>query len=155
MAKVKLTAMGLLVTLGLVSLLPALQTRVYSVPEVLAGLARDPASWSGRTALVWGIALRLVPGCPRGQWCPTGLYRPGTRRPGPILLVEKGPAPPLATRLRGMPVLRNVPILQSVVPAQQRLHWHGPATYVLFFSVVPNTTCDAKPCINALLVDTA
>lgn len=149
MKTVRLAIVALLLGSGLVGLIATARHRVYSVPEVLAGLARDPASWIGQTALVWGTALELVPGCPRSQWCPTGLYKPGTTRPGPILLLEKGPSNPLTARLR------TVPILQSIVPAPQRLHLHTASTYLLLFSAVPNTTCDAKPCINALLVDTA
>ena len=123
--------------------------RVYTVPQVLWGLGHHPSAWVGRMALVWGTALQVVPGCPSHQWCPTGLYKPHTPRPGPILLLEPGPADPLAARLR------QVPLVNRVLPPPQRLRWQTPATYRLLFQAVPNTTCDGLPCVNACLVDAA
>lgn len=149
MRRGKLAVLGLLLAGGLAAAVGATQDPVYTIPQVLAGLSRDPAAWSGRTALVQGAALELVPGCPRGQWCPTGLYNPGTPRPGPILLLEPAPPSLLVQQLRALP------LVQAVVPAPQRLRWRTPATYRLLFHVVPHTSCDAKPCINALLVDSA
>ena len=134
---------------GLITATVATRDRVYTVPQVLAGLARDPQAWSGRTATVWGTALRVSPACPPAHWCVSGLYQPYTRRPGPLLLLEPGPANPLVMRLR------HVPMLALVAPQPQWLHWRRPATYRIVFQAVPGTTCDGRPCINVLLVDSA
>jgi hypothetical protein len=123
--------------------------RVYTVPEVLAGLAHDPRAWAGRAALVWGTVWRLVRGWPRGQWCPSGLPMSRTPGPGPILLLAPAPPAALAARWRSLPLLGNL------VSVPQRLRWRGPATYRLRVPVVPHTTCDAQPCITPLLVDAA
>ena len=100
---------GLVLATGLITVTAGRQDRVYTVPQVLAGLARDPQAWSGRTATVWGTALPLLPGCSSAQWCVSGLYQPHTRRPGPILLLEPGPANPLVVRLRRVPLLALMP----------------------------------------------
>ena len=126
--------------------------RICTVPQVLqvlAGLARAAQAWSGRVATVWGTALPLLPGSSSAPWCVSGLYQPHTRRPGPILLLEPGPANPLGVRLR------RVPLLALVAPQPQSLHWQRPATYRLVFQAVPGTTCNGRPCITAVLVDSA
>src|SRR2546421_9270161 len=132
---------------GLITATVATRDRVYTVPQVLAGLARDPQAWSGRTATVWGTALRVSPTCPPAHWCVSGLYQRYTRRPGPILLPEPGRANPLVVRLR------HVPLLALVVPRPQWLHWQRLASYHILFQAVRRTTCDWRVCINALLVD--
>ena len=139
--------LGLVLATGLITATAAGQNRVYTVPQVLAGLARDPQHWSGRAATVWGTALPLLPGCRSAHWCASGLYQPYTRRPGPILLLEPGPANPLVVRLR------RVPMLALVAPRPQWLRWQRPAAYRIVFQTVPGTTCDGRPCINVLLVD--
>ena len=141
--------LGLVLVSGLITATAAGRDRVYTVPQVLAGLARDPQAWSGRAATVWGTALPLLPGCSSAHWCVSGLYQPHARRPGPILLLEPGPANPLVVRLR------RVPLVSVVVPQPQWLRWQRPATYHVMFQTVPGTTCDAGPCINAVLVDSA
>ena len=141
--------LGLVLATGLITATAAGRDRVYTVPQVLAGLARDPQAWSGRAVTVWGTALPLLPGCRSAHWCTSGLYQPYTRRPGPILLLEPGPANPLVVRLR------RVPMLALVAPRPQWLRWQRPATYRIVFQTVPGTTCDGRPCINVLLVDSA
>src|SRR5947209_17462726 len=141
--------LGLVLASGFITATVATRDRVYTVPQVLAGLARHPRAWSGRVATVGGTALQLLPGCPSGRWCASGLYEPHTRRPGPILLLEPGPANPLVVRLR------RVPLVAIVRPEPQWLRWQRPATYHVMFQTVPGTTCDAGPCINAVLVDSA
>ncbi len=146
---------GAIVRLGLISGLLLVTTvaggeeRVYTVSQVLAGLQRDPGAWVGRTALVRGTALHLLEGCVGGQWCPSGLYAPDTRRPGPILLLEPGPADPLIARLR------RVPLLDSVVLRPQHLRSRTALVYRVSFRAVPHRSCDAHPCITAVLVDAA
>lgn len=146
-------SVGLVLTLllgGSLALTAYLRSnRVYTVPEVLAGLSHSPGTWAGRTALVWGTALELVPGCPGGQWCPSGLYKPHTQRPGPLLLQEPGPSAPMLARLRQLPLIR------SLAPLPQHLRWQTPAVYQLAFESVPHTLCHALPCITAVLVDAA
>ena len=141
--------LGLVLVSGLITATAAGRDRVYTVPQVLAGLARDAQDWSGRAATVWGTALPLLPGCGSAHWCASGLYQPHTRRPGPILLLEPGRANPLVVRLR------HVPMLALVAPQPQWLRWQRPATYRIVFETVPGTTCDGRPCINAVLVDSA
>jgi hypothetical protein len=141
--------LGLLLATGLITANAATRERVYTVPQVLAGLGRNPQAWSGRVVTVEGTALQLLPRCPSGRWCASGLYEPYTRRPGPILLLEPGPANPLVVRLR------HVPLVSVVVPQPQWLRWQSPATYHVMFQTVPGTTCDGGPCINAVLVDSA
>jgi hypothetical protein len=141
--------LGLVLASGLIMVTTAGQGRVYTVPQVLAGLARDPQAWNGRTATIWGTALRLLPGCGSADWCASGLYQPHTHRPGPILLLEPGPANPLVRRLR------HVPLLALVAPQPQWLHWRRPATYRVVFQAVPGAICEGHPCINVLLVDSA
>jgi len=122
--------------------------RVYGVSQVIAGLSRDPRAWVGRTVLVRGVALRLLPGCGAGQWCLEGLYEPAARRRGPILLLEPGPADSLVARLR------RVPILDGVAPRPQRLRG-AVAIYRVRFQAAPRQSCDARPCVTAILVDAA
>src|SRR5438105_1557245 len=55
--------LGLVLATGLITATAAGQDRVYTVPQVLAGLARDPQHWSGRAVTVWGTALPFLPGC--------------------------------------------------------------------------------------------
>ncbi len=146
---------GAIVLLGLVSSLLLVTTvtgseeRVYTVSQVLAGLQRDPGAWVGRTALVRGAAFQLLEGCRGGQWCPSGLYTPDTRRPGPILLLEPGPADSLITRLR------RIPLLDRVAPRPQHLRSRTAIVYRVIFQAVPHRSCDAHPCITAVLVDAA
>jgi len=141
--------LGLMLASRLITVTAAGPERVYTVPQVLAGLARDPQAWSGHAATVWGTALPLLAGCSSAHWCASGLYEPHTRRPGPILLLEPGPANPPVVRLR------HVPLLALVAPRPQWLHWQRPATYRVVFEAVPDASCDGHPCINALLVDSA
>jgi len=144
-----MTLLGLICCLLCVRAVAGAPDRVYTVSQVLTGLQRDPRAWVGRTALVRGAALLLLPGCGATAWCPAGLYEPHTRRPGPILLLEPGPANPLWGRLR------RVPILGDVVPRPQHMHDQTSAVYRLRFQAVSHRSCDAHPCVNALLVDAA
>lgn len=146
---------GVMTLLGLVGCLLCARAvagapdRVYTVSQVLTGLRHDPWAWVGRTALVRGTALLLLPGCGATAWCPGGLYEPHTRRPGPILLLEPGPADPLWGRLR------RVPILGDVAPHPQHMHDQTLTVYRLRFQAVSHRSCDAHPCVNAVLVDAA
>ncbi len=146
---------GAIALLGLVSCLLCVTAvaggpkHVYTVSQVLAGVERDPQAWVGRTALVRGIALQLVPGCGSGYWCPSGLYEPNTRRPGPILLLEPGSTDPLFMRLR------RVPVFNGLLPRPQRMDDHGAAVYRVSFQAVRHTSCGIRLCLTALLVDTA
>lgn len=144
-----LTLCGLLSCIVLLAVASARRDPVYTVPQVLAGLNNDPTAWVGRTALVQGSALSIVPSCGLRRWCPSGLYAPKTSRPGPILLLEPGPSDPLIEQLR------RLPLLGAIVPHPQRMHEDTPAVYRLHFQAVPHVTCDNGPCVTALLVDAA
>lgn len=124
--------------------------RVYPVSQVVVAVRRDPAAWVGRTVWVRGAALQLVPGCGAARWCVRGLYEIAARpagRPGAILLLEPGQADPLVA------CLRRVPLLAGLVPPAQRLRGRAPSVYRVRFQAVPHTSCDAHPCVTALLVD--
>lgn len=149
MCKPMLTLCGLLSCIILLAVVSARPDPIYTVPQVLAGLNSNPAAWIGRTALVQGSALSIVPSCGLRHWCPSGLYAPKTPRPGPILLLEPGPADPLIERLR------HLPLLGTIVPRPQRMREQTPAVYRLRFQAVPHVTCDNGPCVTALLVDAA
>lgn len=144
-----LAVVGVLLTGGLTMPYVVRQDRVYTVPQVVGGLAHDPQAWVGRTVLVRGTAVRLLPTCLRGRWCPTVLATSRLLPARAVLLLEPGPTDPLVTRLRGLP------LVNGVVPQPQRLRWDTPATYRLAFQVVPGTTCDRLPCVTVLLADAA
>jgi len=141
--------LGALVCLLLVMTGAGGRGRVYGVSQVIAGLNRDPRAWVGRTVLVRGAGLRLLPGCGAGHWCLEGLYEPAARRRGAVLLLEPGPADPLVARLR------RVPILDGVAPLPQRLRGGAAAVYRVRFQAAPRQSCDARPCVTAILVDAA
>lgn len=146
---------GALALLGLISCLlyatavAGGQERVYTVSQVLVGIERDPRAWVGRTALVRGVALQLMPGCGARRWCPIGLYAPHTRRPGPLLLLEPDSPDSLVMRLR------RVPILGALAPPPQRMDNHRVAVYHVSFGAVPHTSCGENLCLTTFLVDTA
>src|SRR2546428_6364255 len=68
--------LGLVLASGLITVTVAGQDRVYTVPQVLAGLTRDPQACSGHAAPVWGTALPLPAGCSPPHWCASRLYAP-------------------------------------------------------------------------------
>jgi len=142
-----LMLLGIIACLLVATMVVGDRGSVYRVSQVAAALDHDPGAWVGRTVLVRGVAFQLVKGCGVRQWCAQGLYEPGARRPGPILLLEPGQADPFVARLR------RVPILGGLAPPAQHLRGQVVAVYRVRFQVVPYASCDAHPCVTALLVD--
>jgi hypothetical protein len=58
-------------------------------------------------------------------------------------------APPTALLAQ----LRQVPLLGSLLPAPQHVHWGQRATYRVQIALVPNSLCGSTPCEQALLLD--
>jgi len=99
MRRVVLLALGLVLVAGLVAAVVGRRApeRVYTVAQVRAGLARQPAAWAGRTLLVRGIAaasswdVGVGPGVNAIQFCGT---RPIGSAPQPCELPLAAPNGP-------------------------------------------------------------
>lgn len=125
------------------------QAPVYSVAAV-TGLSHDPATLVGRTLLVRGVAAGtacLPP--PNATLC--GIPRFSLRDPGPAAALNRldltwGPGDPL------LAVLRRVPLLGAILPAQQVIRWEAVAVYRVRFRVERHC---GDACYEALLLDAA
>jgi hypothetical protein len=129
--------------------------RVYSVQEAQRAVQRTPG-WQDRPILVQGRLVACMPLVTEGdQPCtilaPSTCPANGRECPLPVgsyalPLMSARPNPLLAR-------LRQVPLLGSLLPAQQELHWGQVATYRVQVKMVPNSLCGTRPCLEALLVD--
>jgi hypothetical protein len=66
----------------------------------------------------------------------------------PLPLALAGPDPLLA-------IVRRVPLLGSLAPAPQAVHWDVAATYRAQLRATNEALCGTPPCYEALLLDVA
>jgi hypothetical protein len=148
--------LGLLLAAGLAvpasSWLPA-HGPVYTVAQLQAQLARDPAAVVGRTVGVRGIAIPAA--C--STWdaeqdfpCPDR-WRQGIVDPDGVTLLPLtvGAANPL------LAFVRRVPLLGDLLPAPQALDWGEVATYRVQVRALPQGSCGMGRCVAAILLEAA
>src|SRR5438067_1812515 len=146
-----LTLLGIVLATGLAFVVfnrPGAAERVYTVAQVHAAMAHDPQAWVGRTILVRGTAVGLLPSsCLPAVWCSVGLVQPGAPDRSSFVPLVPKPADPLVAFVRG------VALVGHVVPPPQRLHWGTPAIYRVQIHAV--SSCAGSSCFDALLLDAA
>jgi hypothetical protein len=132
------------------------QGPVYRVAELRRHLDREPQAWVGRVLLVRGevVPCMAVPSVGErpcaalvsGPGQPSGAAPRGAA--GDPLTLVRGEQPP------GPALLRSLPLLGSLLPAPQSLHWGAVATYRVQLQAVAASSCGTGKCFEALL-DTA
>ena len=121
----------------------ALDTRVYTVPQVQAALARHPGDWQGRTIRLRGTVMTIP--CPVSA-CP--LYFQEARRVASVPLL----VPSFGAALPWEATLRRVPILGVLVPAPRQADYGVAIVYRARIVARAPGTC-AWACYDALLVN--
>lgn len=148
--------------------------RVYTVAELQAVLAANPAAWRGRTVAVRGEPVQLVqmqgpavrPLIANGalistvsaalsanaflctSWCVyphAALVESRSRMTRPLLLDTTIPADSLRT------ILQRFPLLRSLVPAPRIVQWGTMGVYRL--QILTPRPCGATMCVDARLLD--
>lgn len=126
--------------------------QVYTIATIQVELAKDPASWEGRTvrvrAVLWGC--RVWRGALRTSaclvWQPVLLdaTRADATRPLPLAW---GETPPVLT------LLRSLPAIGHLVPAPQVPMWGVAAIYRVQIQVRRCSTSQPPPCWQIMLLD--
>jgi hypothetical protein len=132
---------------------PFHRSPVYSVADLRSHLEADPRRWLGRTLLVRGAA--IAGGCREaaGTLVLCTSWRVFLTDPGPTLagavlpLVSASPDPWLSS-------VRRLPLLGSVLPPPQVVHWGQVAVYRVRLRS-PAGTSGESASYEALLVDAA
>jgi hypothetical protein len=131
-------------------------TPVYTVAQIHGLLRYHPASALGHTVQVRGILEGPFVFCGDSRPCPPatwGLVDTETQSTGPDQYL-----PVVARRSGGLwEVLHNVPVLQTLIPAPQRLQFGIMATYRLQLRAAP-VLCNRNPavlCSEGLVPDAA
>lgn len=121
----------------------ALDTTVYTVPQVQAELARHPGEWQGRAIRLRGTVMTIP--CPVSA-CP--LYFQEARRVTsvPLLIPSFGVAPPWEA------ALRRVPILGTLVPVPRQADYGVASVYRARIVARARGTC-AWTCYAAVLLN--
>jgi hypothetical protein len=126
---------------------------VYSVADLRRHLAADPRRWLGRTLLVRGEAIAVV--------CATEAGTPVLCAPPRVILTDPYPSPavvPLSLApARPDPLLtvvRHLPLVSTVLPPPQVIHWEQVAVYRVQLRP-PADTSGGSDSYEALLLDAA
>jgi hypothetical protein len=132
---------------------PAGQGPVYTVREVQAHLGRNSADWVGRTLRVRGVAIPAACStrdAAQDLPCPDR-WRQGIVDPDgiPLLPLSVGASNPLRA------FVRHVPVLDSLAPVPQAVHWGTVATFRVRLRAAPANSCPGPPCYEAVLLDAA
>lgn len=129
----------------------ARSTRVYTVAQVRAIMARDPNEWVGRTVRVQGRVVITLLACPyNGRfWCHAIQWAeidPDVPGPRPLLVVPESANPLLAA-------LRRLPVVGRYVPASRALR-EGRGVFRIRLRATPHCPfLSANPsCANAVLL---
>jgi hypothetical protein len=123
---------------------------VHAVAEVRVHLARDSHAWVGRTILAPGavVPCQAIPSV--GERLCAALAPGAVRPPREPLPLVQGSPPPVA-----LAWLRRVPVLGTLLPAPQVLHWWVVATYRVRLRAIPESSCGSRVCFEAVLPDSA
>ena len=133
---------------------PRAREPVYSVAALRARLERDPRGWTGRTVLVYAVALR---------WCTSWRVDPEvqclTQSPTLFdanltrayaflpLTLEQSPAL--------LAALHRSPLLDRLLPPQPVIHWGRAATYRIALRLLPCPQTGAVDCMEAVVSEPA
>jgi hypothetical protein len=123
---------------------------VYSVTQVLAGLRRDPTTWTQRTLLVHGMAVN--------DPCPARYHH--VCRPHPQFLLDELSGPlsiqmPLVVQSSqpALTVLRRIPFLGSLLPQSHRFVWDTVGEYRVRLRAMPQCPSADPSCYEAVVQD--
>ncbi len=107
---------------------PLAAAPVYSVAQISAGLARNPAAWVGRTLLVRGTAVELYPCAPSVTLCylQALLLDDATQNAGVQFPLEVQAGDSTWNILRRVPVVGSL-LTRGTGPAP--VDWNEPAVY--------------------------
>jgi hypothetical protein len=126
--------------------------RTYTVSELQAGLAADPAGWVGRTVLVRGITFACtpwphLPHTPCVGWRP-GIGDAGDADPSARLPIARG-APTWTVYLEGLPLVGPL-LTRPWDPA-----WGTVRTHLARITAQAGGPCGESACDVAVLLDAA
>jgi hypothetical protein len=134
---------------------PLHQGPVLTVAAVQVHLAKDPRAWTNRTLLLRGVAATAD--------CVNQLARAGIVCAPPQAVLRDASSSAAGARLplavaspdRLLTIVRRVPLLGSMAPAPQVVHWEVVATYRVQLQPVPAGSCGGTTCYEALVLDVA
>jgi hypothetical protein len=149
--------LGLALATGLAAV--ALRSRldhgpVYTLVQVQDRLVLQPRAWVGRPIQVRGRATRCFMLVEHGHVRCLPLLLPRLSDPdadaasAPLLMARAAPDSLLV-------FVRRVPLLGGLLPAPQVVHWGEVATYRVELRAMPDESCGAATCYEALLLDAA
>jgi hypothetical protein len=152
-----LALVALLIAVGLSGMVTCSQRhedRAFTVDELTSRLDRDPGDWLGRTVLVRGVA----------RPCQV------SASPARFLLCHHRPQDHLDPGLSGsreslalvsdsqsvwFTMVRRLPAVGRLLPAQQVLRWGAVATYRIRIRSSTGGLCGSALCDEAVLLDAA
>jgi hypothetical protein len=131
---------------------------VYSLVAARTHLEQDPAHWLGRTILVRGevVPCLAMPSAENGAWTALAPAPVDARRGDAVGPATSDPLPLRAAGLNPfLASLRELPLLDELLPAPQLPTWGTIGIYRIRVGAVSASTCPSPPCYQALLLDAA
>jgi hypothetical protein len=118
--------------------------RVYRVSEVVAALQSHPAGWVGQMIRLDAVAWPCLGWATGPCLAETQVLADASAGGSPATLTLAGPQPSALLAL-----LRDVPLMDGLLPVPQTPRWGKPTTYRVWILAVPTEVCVLAPCYQA------